>query len=558
MPARKGLGFHWLHAGLFRDCGGNVHDIYYAFMPYDKSKDGEKMYYAIDNTGNESGNFNIGRNKFDLITWDQHHLDLWEQYLTPAGTWVRGKGMRGRRFARRELRRRYHDRRFHDPYANGKTGNRSMGPPLNVNFREDNFSGPMRAAFNFARRGTLARAQCYPNTNIPLSADEIKIGAWKDENPYGPSAMRVVGDFLTGILPPGMVGGEVQLDRIESAFFESGWRVNRNALSRAYQDMINGAANAFHSQAWRQAPPLRVDIFKGEEVQELMQRLKDEAGENGEDGDNDNRDDDDSATSPRPWRYGENGGTDDSDSNSDDDDDLPRPAAKGEARARPQQRPQYIDSDSSDSSDSESAVPARPIDKRKKKKGEAVQRRRLKNKVPQCQPVSFHCITDSDDEDEKDEGLFVTETRQSSLVVAGPSNRSNQVVRDRDEELARRLSEEEEEEALAGAMAQEPTEILSDSDEDEYLSENSPKKGKGKAAKKRPITSFVNDSDSDGIVILGPTKRARTKAKLKVIVSLLDSDSESDVKIDEAKSCKSYVKDEVIELKDEDSDIELN
>ncbi|KAF8854220.1 hypothetical protein BDZ45DRAFT_47378 [Acephala macrosclerotiorum] len=422
---------------------------------------GEQIHYAVDNTGDAMGNFNIGRGKFDLITWDEHHIQLWQRYMTAAGVWVRKEGMRGRKYAREQLRQRYHDRRFHDPYPEGKTGSRSMGPPLNVNFKEDDYSGPVPAAFRFARRAVLDKDKCYPETNIPLSADDIKIGAWKAHNP---SAIRVVGDFLTGSMAPSMFGrfAEVQLDRIESAFFELGWRVNRNALQRANEDMRDGrATNAFGSRAWRQAPPIRVDRFKGEEIEELMRGMREDAEAAAGDGDEDDDSDNDRPAGPGGWQYGgdggdgSNGGPDDSSDDDSDDDQPRRPSARGKRKARLQQRSEQIDSDSSDSSDD---LPANPTNKRKKK-GKAVDRRKQKKSNGRCQPTSFQYVRDSDDSDEKD--LFVTDTRQSSPVVAGPSNRSGRVVRDRDEELARRLSQEEENAAAARALAQAPVEVLS-------------------------------------------------------------------------------------------------
>jgi hypothetical protein len=114
----------------------------------------------------------------------------------------------------------------------------------------------------------------YPGTKIPLSLDHIKVGAYKDEDP---SPLRVISNFLTGRMganPRLSKFREQVIDRVESAFYELGWRADRVAIGEASDQMYGGASSAFESQAWRRALPIKVDSFKGGEVENLMRKVR--------------------------------------------------------------------------------------------------------------------------------------------------------------------------------------------------------------------------------------------------------------------------------------------
>lgn len=231
-----------------------------------------KIIYASNNRGKRFGNYDAGELKRDMITWDDHHLQKFSHLFTGYGTWQYGNKMKGKKLLRQTLLETYQDRRFHDPHPNGKE-DRTIDPPLNAIFIEDDLSGPMPFAPGHPWERDLPQDKCYPHTNIPLSIDGIEGEAWKAVHPQNPSAKQVVIDFLTGQMAKGpfALHAETQAKRIESAFFELGWRVNRNALRQCNQDFKdNGITNAFGSYAWRRAPPLRVDNFKGEDIEHLM------------------------------------------------------------------------------------------------------------------------------------------------------------------------------------------------------------------------------------------------------------------------------------------------
>ncbi len=333
-----------------------------------------------------------------MITWDDHHRQKWAHFLTGHGTWQRRKKMKGKKLIINSLRETYHNPRFHDPHPDGKA-DRTIGPPLNNLFVTDDYSGAMPAGLRFVAERVLAKDKCYPGTNIPLSTDGIQFGSWKEEHPHNPSAKRVVGDFLAGLMAnTTFVRYHVrQLDRIESAFFELGWRVNRHALLQANNDMRDGkAANAFGSTAWRQAPPLRVDQFKGEEIEKLMNNMRQRVPAGNDNGDENIADNDD---------------------NLSDDDHLPL--------------------------------------KSKNKKSSAGRKSawlaRVDVESVKDESSSDEDGYDDDDDDDDDDLLFVGQRRRPSPVVARPSSSRNSLRRDADEELAHLFAMEEESEARAEA-----------------------------------------------------------------------------------------------------------
>lgn len=143
------------------------------------------------------------------------------------------------------------------------------------------FLGPCQLLLDSGKSQLCREINATRGTNIPLSTEGNQIDAWKEVNPREPCAKQVITDFLTGKMANGIFALYVKrhLNRIESAFFACGWRVNLNAMRQANQDMReNNAVNAFSSKAWRQSPPFKVDEFKGEEIEELMRLMREDAG----------------------------------------------------------------------------------------------------------------------------------------------------------------------------------------------------------------------------------------------------------------------------------------
>ena len=115
--------------------------------------------------------------------------------------------------------------------------------------------------------------QCYPDTNIPFSVEKIKISAFKKSKH---TAIKIISNFLTGNVPYYLSGHfqrGLQLDEIESAFYNQGHRVDRAAINHALDIMKEPGHNAFDSNVFVQNLPLRVDQYKGNEVEELIQKV---------------------------------------------------------------------------------------------------------------------------------------------------------------------------------------------------------------------------------------------------------------------------------------------
>ncbi|KAH7355120.1 hypothetical protein BKA65DRAFT_581810 [Rhexocercosporidium sp. MPI-PUGE-AT-0058] len=284
-PSQRRKDLRWLHAGLFKDARGVSKDIWYAFK---KNRRGQyQIIYASDWEGTSFDNKNVGRRKSDLITWDKHHSDKWSQYITAKGTWEYKRAMIGRAVQRNTLLRTWLNPNSPDIYAHGKDRNRTLGAPLNVIHAVNDRSpggiapGATRVPFHLGQREVEPEpADCYPDTRISYSTIKIIAGVFKDrhDDPH-----MVIADFLTGQIachPKFKAHRTDHNDQIESAFYECGWRINRRALERANDDMAMGKIeNAFQSKSWNLNPPLRVDKFKGDRLDLLLQQMRDDMRE---------------------------------------------------------------------------------------------------------------------------------------------------------------------------------------------------------------------------------------------------------------------------------------
>lgn len=246
-----------------------------------------------------------------MVTFDEHHRRKWRHFLNPKGNWVYKSAKRGRRCQRQTLLDTFLDLNFVDPYPRGKD-NKVIGPPLNViHYINDK----TKSAVGRGRGGSGSASatppftppeQCYPHTNIPLSTERIKVGVFKESHK---DPTKLISNFLTGNLkyyPTGHVHRKQQLDHIESAFYDQGWRVDRAAVDQALDDMQELGQNAFDSNAFTQNLPIRVDRHKGEEVEKLMVKVGGKEPTEGSDSDNDSEEDSDSENdmfvgrSPKP------------------------------------------------------------------------------------------------------------------------------------------------------------------------------------------------------------------------------------------------------------------
>lgn len=133
-----------------------------------------------------------------------------------------------------------------------------------------------------------------------MSTEKIKIGAFRDINR---DSIKLISNFLTGNLtyyPTGHIQRKHQLDQIESAFYDQGWRVDRAAVDRVLDDMQALGHQAFETDTFVQNLPIRVDQYKGAEVEKVMASIAGKEPSNSTDSDDDaendpgdNDDDDD-------------------------------------------------------------------------------------------------------------------------------------------------------------------------------------------------------------------------------------------------------------------------
>ncbi|EKD21637.1 hypothetical protein MBM_00750 [Drepanopeziza brunnea f. sp. 'multigermtubi' MB_m1] len=285
----SGEHLRWLHAGLYKDAKGATKDVWFAFRRSRKTES-HTIAYASDGHGSPFGNRNGGRRKSDLITWDPHHAKKWEKFIAASGTWTLANILRGRKLQRETLLATWLDPNSPNTYAHGRDHNRTLNPPLNVVHTIDDASGPgsatSRAQADSARarrrNRDLAPEECYAGTKIPLSAVDIRVGAFLAVDP---SPRKVVATFLNGQLatnPRLRLRKEERNDAIESAFLELGWRISRPALERANDKVAAGKIDSiFHCRAWNKLPPLLVDKYKGDSLAEMMDEMREQAMEYG-------------------------------------------------------------------------------------------------------------------------------------------------------------------------------------------------------------------------------------------------------------------------------------
>jgi hypothetical protein len=186
------------------------------------------------------GNYEVCLNKRFMITWDEHHQKKWRHFLTGKGTWITGNAMKGRRHQRATLLQTWQDPNSVDPFPKG-TKDKAIGPPTNVIHTVDDFSGVGLAISSNGSKRKVAEA-CYPGTKIPLSCSDVKFNAYKS---YHQSAIKVIADFISGSMACGKdlkSFRESQADKVESAFFELGWRADQNAILGANKDMRDSNA----------------------------------------------------------------------------------------------------------------------------------------------------------------------------------------------------------------------------------------------------------------------------------------------------------------------------
>jgi len=282
----------WIHAGTYEDLHSEARDIWYSFK---QLKDGRyQIIYARDGEGALLGNRDVGQIKRNLITFDGHHSRKWRHFLNRSGAWAYCVAKKGRRCQRDSLLATFLDQSFVDPFPEGRA-NKAIGPRLNVIHYETNTDAALARASN--RRSRIVTPpspdECYPHTNIPLSTQGIKIGAFKKRNP---DAIPVIRDFLTGRMnahTSGRGNRAVLVDSIESAFYNQGWRVDRAAVEQALEDMVELGSTAFGSNTFIQNLPIRIDRFKGEEVEKFMMKVGGKDPTRGLDSDNSDDDSDD-------------------------------------------------------------------------------------------------------------------------------------------------------------------------------------------------------------------------------------------------------------------------
>ena len=192
--------------------------------------------------------------------------------------------MKGRHLQRRTLLKTFLDPSFVDPYPDGRE-NKVVGRRLNViHYINDKSGSGRKGGRGRGASGSTSATpaftppdQCYPDTNIPFSTEKIKIGAFRDINR---NPVKLISNFLTGNLtyyPTGHVQRKQQLDQIESAFYDQGWRVDRVAVDRVLDDMQELGHKAFETDTFVQNLPIRVDHYKGEEVEKVMASVANKA-----------------------------------------------------------------------------------------------------------------------------------------------------------------------------------------------------------------------------------------------------------------------------------------
>ncbi|KAI9052983.1 hypothetical protein LZ554_003254 [Drepanopeziza brunnea f. sp. 'monogermtubi'] len=520
----------WLHAGLYKDAKGATKDVWFAFRRNRKTNI-HSIAYASDWHGSPFGNRNGGRHKSDLITWDPHHAKKWEKFIAASGTWTLASIFRGRKLQRETLLATWLDPNSPNTYAHGRDHNRTLNPPLNVIHTTDDASGPgsapSRAQADSARarrrNRDLAPEECYAETKIPLSAVDIRVGAFLAVDP---SPRKVVATFLNGQLatnPRLRLRKEERNDAIESAFFELGWRISRPALERANDKVAAGKIDSiFHCRAWNKYPPLLVDKYKGDSLAEMMDEMREQAME-----------------------YG---GIEES-----DDEERAQPSSDADSDS---------DSNRDESDDTE------------------------ESSLFVSQKSERSTTTTTSTGTGKDPSTRAAAKRKAKSTTKGKKAAPNQgaLWRSRKLSAVERMVIQNQVDHGDDPEAPPAQPSRNTGDEFEYLSDASPSKGKGPAKRKRDVdlipepgeSADDNNNDNSSLIVddegstLFPSKRLKTpepepkpepeqtpsiQQPTKLVIIDLDPDSDdddddddddhdSDIEIDEARSCAPAVKPE--------------
>jgi hypothetical protein len=361
-----------------------------------------RIRYALDKNGKSLGNLNVGRMKYDLITWDDHHVRKWIHFLTACGTWKRKMAEDGRKAQRATLLENYLDPNSHDPPKIRRA--KAIGPPLNIIHHEDDTFLPAVSrlgrqagliAINFSLNSSLnSSMRYYPDSKIPLSLADIKVGVYMDEDR---DPLKVISNFLTGRMsanPSFPKFRQRVIDRVESAFFELGWRANRIAIGEASDIVHQAASSAFESDAWKNWKEARtiikVDRFKGDTVANLMRKVRGDVDLQDDDLQDDSDDEEDSSEKRPPFGR----------------DTGPRGTSGGGSSARPSF---HVDSDDSDDEDDPFAPDAQPV---ARATGSQVATGGRSSARP-----NFHAYVQDDSDEEED--LFVSQRPSVARATGG-------------------------------------------------------------------------------------------------------------------------------------------
>ncbi|EHL01091.1 hypothetical protein M7I_2952 [Glarea lozoyensis 74030] len=223
----------WIYAGVYKGPSGATDQIWYAFAKSPYSRDRYKIVFSGAKHGTKLGNRGVGLGKRYLITWAPHLLKGWKHFLTGNGQWKDGRATAG------------------------------------------------RIHIQMAAQRKIDAKLCYPNTRIPLTIAHIKVDLYLQ---ISKSPLTVAMDFLQGKMaltnqysPPGY--HIIQADRVESAFFHLGWRVDWRAVYKANKHVREKFVKlAVNSRSWIHQPPLQIDDQQphSNALAIVMQKLRNE------------------------------------------------------------------------------------------------------------------------------------------------------------------------------------------------------------------------------------------------------------------------------------------
>ncbi|EPE35271.1 hypothetical protein GLAREA_10968 [Glarea lozoyensis ATCC 20868] len=265
----------WIYAGVYKGPSGATDQIWYAFAKSPYSRDRYKIVFSGAKHGTKLGNRGVGLGKRYLITWAPHLLKGWKHFLTGNGQWKDGRATAGRVVQRKHLLKLFQSSTFVDPHPDGCPG-MYIGPSVNLihppRYRED---------LDVIRQRKIDAKLCYPNTRIPLTIAHIKVDLYLQ---ISKSPLTVAMDFLQGKMaltnqysPPGY--HIIQADRVESAFFHLGWRVDWRAVYKANKHVREKFVKlAVNSRSWIHQPPLQIDDQQphSNALAIVMQKLRNE------------------------------------------------------------------------------------------------------------------------------------------------------------------------------------------------------------------------------------------------------------------------------------------